>query len=658
MDARPTRTSRSSIRRRAVAAIAAVVVVGASGIPSAMAQDTDDSTGTGEVAEVVAAEVLEPSSVADEPTEAPVVETQDPTVQAQDPTVETEDPAVEEPIEEPPTDEPGSEAPPQEPVTDVPTDAPTDDKTVADETAVADETVADDETVAHEETAVADESTAVADETVPVEAEEQTTAAAQDVEAGIAPINLAATVNPDGDVAITWDPDGVTDMSALALVSAVSSEDASVPNEDGAFTFYEVMPGEYTLTITTDLGDESIAVSVAGDPDAPSAPTALSVVVDGSDATVTWSAPTSSGSGEILGYWLALLEASSTVTVLAGDPLTHVFTDLEPGSYLFGVVALTGDRQGVPAFLRFEVPEAPALASAPTNVTAEQTGATSVLVGWDVPAQDGDSPIIGYRVSAVPMGLPGRVVTLDVEAGVPGYLSQDVGPDERSHLFEGLDAGTSYRFGVAAITDDGVGEAGTDDEQTDDWRAPSAPTGVSVEQTGRGQVTVRFGAPEDEGTSEVLGYVLGVSGPDSGGYQELEADVREVVLDDLAPGRHLFRILAVNDEGAGEPVDVELLVEGVTVPPVDEPDEQTPVVIDPVVDPPLDSTPGPRTPVVGYAPVRAGTEGMTVTRTSAGPSALARTGAEAGTVALGGVLLLLMGAGVLLAGRRRQGTNA
>ncbi|MGJ7440987.1 fibronectin type III domain-containing protein [Aquipuribacter sp. MA13-6] len=453
------------------------------------------------------------------------------------------------------------------------------------------------------------------------------------------PVAVTATQDGEDGVSVSWSVPEHAGHPGLDGYSVWLDDDeaAAVPVTVGdlSTTLTGVAPGLHTVSVRaiSEYGDSAPAstqVYVGASPSVPLQVT--SERLGSSRVTIRWAAPSNLGHPQLDSY---------DVTLDGGTPqrVTQrevTLTGVALGAHTVTVVA--NNEFGHSAAARYDF-DLPALPSEPIEVEAEQTGPTSVLVFWTAPSTEGDSPIIGYRVTASPRPLFGRLDGV-LAADAPDVLTQDVGASVRSHEFTGLRPGTEYTFSVAAITEDGVGEPGSDDEQTNEWRAPSVPTNVSVTQTGDGQVTVRFGAPEDSGTSEIVGYVLGLSGPDFGGYEEFDADTREIVIDDLPPGEYAFRLLAVNEQGAdGAPFDIDLVVQGEPAPPADEP----------VPD---------DDPLVVNAPVRTVVTAPAATYTTAAPAALARTGAEAGTVALGGVLLLLMGVGAMLAGRRRQVADA
>jgi hypothetical protein len=121
-------------------------------------------------------------------------------------------------------------------------------------------------------------------------------------------------------------------------------------------------------------------------------------------------------------------ETSAEVTGLAADT-----------SYSFAVRALNAIGTSAPSASSNAVmtPSAP---GSPTDVTAELTGADTVLVSWTAPLSDGGSPVTGYIVTSDPDGI---VVV--------------VGAGETTATVSGLSAGTLHTFTVQATNAFGAG---------------------------------------------------------------------------------------------------------------------------------------------------------------------------------------------------------
>jgi hypothetical protein len=88
------------------------------------------------------------------------------------------------------------------------------------------------------------------------------------------------------------------------------------------------------------------------------------------------------------------------------------------------------------------------LAAAPTGAKAIP-GPTAVSLHWTPPTVIGDTPVIGYLVTAS----DGRTFT---ETGRDAVLTQPTAKG-MTRVIDGLIPSTAYTFTIAAITADGVG---------------------------------------------------------------------------------------------------------------------------------------------------------------------------------------------------------
>ncbi|MFP2910253.1 fibronectin type III domain-containing protein, partial [Pyxidicoccus sp. 3LFB2] len=171
-----------------------------------------------------------------------------------------------------------------------------------------------------------------------------------------------------------------------------------------------------------------------------------------------------------------------------------------------------------------EVPSRP-LALAATG----EPGA--MRLSWFEPAEDGGSPITGYRV--------------EVEPREPGVT---VAVDGRSARVSGLRAREGYRFTVAAENAAGaVGPpASVGPVQVPD--VPDAPTGLVAERGDR-QVRLTWVAPSDGGLP-ILRYT--VTTYPGGARLETSGPEATVVVHGLTNGApYAFTVLALNAVGEG-----------------------------------------------------------------------------------------------------------
>ena len=126
---------------------------------------------------------------------------------------------------------------------------------------------------------------------------------------------------------------------------------------------------------------------------------------------------------------------------------------------------------------------------------------------------------------------------------------------DTTYTVDDLANGSTYVFQVAAVMEDTTGEwsafssAVTPQEGEDEIRGPSAPRNFTL-TPGRGQVTVAWDAPTDDGGRPITGYILRWSSDDGAtwlGEEELGPDDREFVITGLTGGgTFTIRLRATN----------------------------------------------------------------------------------------------------------------
>ena len=451
------------------------------------------------------------------------------------------------------------------------------------------------------------------------------------------PGDVAGAQTGDGEVTVSWTApqwDGNSPVTGYEVVvddftPVVVGPDVNETTRSGVARGVHDIAVK-ALNIKGSSGASTTQVELVA---APSAPRDVTVTPGPTlgDVTVTWQAPADAGHPGVGGYVVTLDREGAQDRFTGSSTLEYTFEGLAPGSYEVAVLADSEAGTSGPATATFEV-RAPV--QAPTDVVGVQVGPQSVRVTW-VDDSD-DDRITGYEVVGVPTtvvsGLSTRSGAL-AGGSVPGTVSAEVGAEDRAVTLGGLQEGTSYVFTVTPLTADGTGPSGTGSAPTvEEWRVPSGVRDATVVQTGPRQITIRFSAPADQGTSAILRYVVGLSSPQSAGYQPFSADTREVVIDDLDPLTYALGITPENSQGSGPRVDLGITVDADWSAPVPDPDLD--------VAPDADADAGP----VVLA---------RVTSAAPGQAALATTGAEAGTLAALGLLLVGAGAAVVTATRRR-----
>jgi hypothetical protein len=167
-------------------------------------------------------------------------------------------------------------------------------------------------------------------------------------------------------------------------------------------------------------------------------------------ADVSWTAP--SNGGPVTSYKITPYvggSAQSATTIVGTPPATSTtIPGLTPGTaYTFKVQATNPGGAGpASADSNAVTPTGPVAPLAPSGVSA-RPDSRSAIVSWNVPSDDGSSPITGYKVTPYDGATAGAPVS--------------VGASTTRTVVPGLTNGTSYTFRVAAVNAFGTGAAST-----------------------------------------------------------------------------------------------------------------------------------------------------------------------------------------------------
>ncbi|RLF69769.1 MAG: hypothetical protein DRN55_09305, partial [Thermoplasmata archaeon] len=364
-----------------------------------------------------------------------------------------------------------------------------------------------------------------------------------------APRNLVARAG-DGYINLTWEVpsgDGGSPIIGYRIYRGTSSGNevllTTVGNETTYYNDTGVTNGQryyYKVSAVNVVGEGELSEEVSATPQTvPSAPRNLIARAGEGYVVLTWEAPADDGGSPITGYKIYRGTSSGNETLLTtvGNVLTYNDTGLTNGqTYYYRISAVNGVGEGE---LSEEVNATPlGVPSAPRNLVA-RAGDGYVVLRWEAPADDGGSPIIGYKIY--------RGTSLGNET----YITT-VGNETTYYNDTGLTNGQRYYYRVSAVNGIGEGEL-SEEVGAVPLSVPSAPQNL-VARAGDGYVILTWKAPMDDGGSTITGYVI-YRGTRLGGEAYLTTVGNETTYNDtgVTNGQtYYYRISAVNGVGEGE----------------------------------------------------------------------------------------------------------
>ncbi|KAI8775763.1 titin isoform X2, partial [Biomphalaria glabrata] len=187
----------------------------------------------------------------------------------------------------------------------------------------------------------------------------------------------------------------------------------------------------------------------------------------------------------------------------------------------------------------------------PTNLKVKETGKDFVKVEWSPPKSDGGSKITGYHL------------LLREETSDDWKDAGKVGSVESSYTFKDLSDKKKYLFAVVAENKVGQGDRIETDSPVKTKKPatkPSRPVGpIKLTDLTRSSVTLTWKPSEEDGGSEITGYVLE--------YREgfkmtwtpvkvVAPDITSYTAQNLKEGQeYVFRVMAENSVGRSDALE-------------------------------------------------------------------------------------------------------
>jgi Tfp pilus assembly protein PilE len=333
------------------------------------------------------------------------------------------------------------------------------------------------------------------------------------------PLDVSATDAQNAQSTITWTapPSNGATITAYTLTdSAADTWTTSATTACGSTSSCSYVatgltngsPYTFTVTATNAQGTSSISSpsNTITPVTTPGAPTGLTAVAAAYAATLSWTAPASTGGSDI--QWYAISDTAGDAwttdpTSACGSTSSCSYTTpstLTAGTaYTFSVAAAnaagTGASSGTASATPFAAP------SAPTALTAT-TGVASVSLTWTTPVSNGGSAITGYAIK------------YSTDATTWVTATANTNSTSTSYTVTGLSNATTYDFEVAAVN---VYTTGTYSPyvQQPTASAPSAPSITSASPVGSGssnQITATWNAPASNGGAAIISYTATAGG--------------------------------------------------------------------------------------------------------------------------------------------------
>ena len=387
-----------------------------------------------------------------------------------------------------------------------------------------------------------------------------------------APLNLQATLSADSlSATLTWDVPSDNGSSAITDYVVYDGSTRLGLVTDRSFV-HALTAGKiylYTVTAINSQGEspKSNLVLVyggsrggggggGGDSDKPSAPLNLQAVLsaDSLSATLTWDAPSDSGSSAIINY--VVYDGSTQLAETTDRSYVHAL--IVGNIYLYTVAAINSQGEGPKSsavIVKSDGRKYPP--SKPLNLTATSPNQTEIVLTWATPTDDGGSPIIGYHVAAA-FGKGGIFGTLIENTGVVN-----------TYKHTGLSPGTEIRYKVRAINEVGAGAYSNIAEAITEHEVPDPPWDLRAKAEGTRAIRLDWKPPIYTGGLPIIAYRIEIFIEGTWLVLESRASPHSTTYlhSDLEPGTKMtYQVTAINKQGASESSSIATAQTAVTVP--------------------------------------------------------------------------------------------
>lgn len=324
------------------------------------------------------------------------------------------------------------------------------------------------------------------------------------------PLGLLLVASGNSFVNLTWSPPATDGGFPITNYTIYRGETPGFPTyiiEIGNLTSFNDTTAingityYYNITAKNSVGEGPKSSEVSATPvSIPGPPLNLITQEGDSFVNVTWNPPLDDGGSPITNYYIYRGDVPWVYQIVPAGQLWFNDSSLTNGvTYTYNITAVNAIGEGPNST---EVSATPMTVPSVPQSLQGIVGDTLVNLTWLSPANDGGSPITGYRIYKGTQ--PGNLTLLNETGNILFYEDTNV------------TNGNTYYYVVRAINIVGEGSPSLEIPATP-ATVPGAPTGLAA-NTGDSFVELSWNAPSSDGGSSIIEYVIYISTTSGSGF--------------------------------------------------------------------------------------------------------------------------------------------
>jgi titin len=386
-----------------------------------------------------------------------------------------------------------------------------------------------------------------------------------------APASFTATSAGPTQINLSWSPPSNTGGAAITgykieVKKGAGSYETLVSNTQSTGTSFS----HTGLTTGTTYYYRVYAINSAGvgpasdssaTPKETTNPALTATAISPTSIMLSWVPPSQTYKQNIVGYRIeekigqddfrTLVDNSnspSTTYTVSGLTTGKTYTYVVSALFTLGASPKSNEASATPLTTSTAPPPSQPTANppgAPTGLSAIATSATSISLSWNAPANNGGSPIVGYKIE-VKNGTSYQTLVSSTQNATTKYTHTNLKTD------------VTYYYRVYAINSAGLSVASAEASATpkaistppQTSKPPSAPTGLDVKLVSPTQANLSWSPPSGDVASYKIEYKIG-----SDPYRTLVSKTTETTYSHtgLLANMYSYRVYAVNSAGTSQP---------------------------------------------------------------------------------------------------------